>query len=209
MWFFGWYFPFSWCIQTLSHWHAECPLQAWGQIHSSTHCLYLPCAMSEKRSSGGNACNEDVDGRSVRCKTTCTYFPLKKQTSLTYAKLHDPWQGFLRCILLTIALYLSSQSTANKSIPLFCIPCKNLNSTVQWRWKFKWGRVKWPNRPAAVWTRLSWRRALGLSRLYTCFGGGICSVYMNKRTCLQRNAAWLRCEQACQLWQRGSKQASY
>lgn len=66
----------------------------------------LPRVMSGKRSSGGNACNEDVDGRSVRCKTTCTYFPLKKQTGLTYAKPRDPWQGFLRCILLTIALYL-------------------------------------------------------------------------------------------------------
>ena len=103
---------------------------------------------------------------------------------------------------------LSSQSTANKSIPLFCIPCKNLNSTVQWRRKFKWGRVKWPNRPVAVWTRLSRGRALGLSGLHACFGDGICSVYMNKRTCLQRNAAWLRCEQARQLWQWGSKKAS-
>lgn len=148
----------------LFHWHMESPLQAWGQIQSSTHCFYLPRTMSGKRSSRGNACNEDVDGRSVRYKITCTHFPLKKAWLMQSPMTPE---AFLRCILLTIALYLSPDEHGKQIYTTIfayhvktSIPQCNEDA-------IQIGRVKWPGRPVAVWTWLSQRRAPGFSRLHT------------------------------------------
>lgn len=66
-------------------------------------------------------------------------------------------------------------STANKSIPLFCIPCKNLNSTAD---GIQIGKSQMTRPPCSS---VNLTESEKSSRLSACFGNRIRSVYMNKK----------------------------
>lgn len=100
--------------------------------------------MSRKKSSRGNACNEDVDGQSVRCKTTCTHFLLKKGIQLNLCKALWHLTGFLEVHTADLcSLPLSRWAWQTNLYHYFAYHVKT-SSPHAIKMKFKWGRVKWP-----------------------------------------------------------------
>lgn len=86
----------------------ESPLQAWGQIHSLTHCFYVPASCQGRK---GAEVMHAMKMSMVNLSDVKQHVPISLlggESSLTYVKPCDLWQAFLRCILLTIALYLSA-----------------------------------------------------------------------------------------------------
>lgn len=160
--------------------------------------------MSGKRGSRGNTCNDDVDGPSVKCKTTCTISLTRRLSSLTYAKHFDPWQSFLRCRLLIIALYLSPNNHSKQIyMPLFCIPCKNLNSTANWRYNsngeesndeatLKQHQLDWVREELQAWAGY----IPALETKFSLF------TWRNEHVCKEK-LGWLWCEQVCHIWHSG------
>lgn len=58
--------------------------------------VFMYCSRSCKTSYWGNKCDEEFDGRCLRCKTTCTHFPRKRsnsawlmQSTLTLQKISE------------------------------------------------------------------------------------------------------------------------
>lgn len=119
------------------------------------------------------------------------------QSSVTPGKLSS--DAYCWPLLFT---YLK-MSMANKSVPLFCMPCKKPQLHGALKMKFKLGRVKWPRRLVAVWTWLSQRRALNLRRLCLALETKFARFTWTKGHARKEMLHWLWCEQACQLWHSG------
>lgn len=129
----GSYFAFNWHIHFFST-DMQRVLFKGTSIVQQAGLIYH--VLSRRWSTRDNKCNKDANGQSVRCKTTCTHCTIRKGIQLDLCKELWPLTSFeawgAHCWPLLFTYF--HMSMANKSIPLFCIPFKNLISTVQWRW---------------------------------------------------------------------------
>lgn len=125
-------FPFSWYIQFSSIDIRRVLLKPEGKSIVQ-HTAFIYRTMSGKRSSRGNTCNEDVYGRSLRCKTTCTLFPHKKAIQLDLCKALWPLTSFLEVHTADhCSLPISRWPWQTNLWHYFAYHVKNLNSTAQW-----------------------------------------------------------------------------
>lgn len=190
-------FPFSWYIQFSSIDIRRVLLKPEGKSIVQ-HTAFIYRTMSGKRSSRGNTCNEDVYGRSLRCKTTCTLFPHKKAIQLDLCKALWPLTSFLEVHTADhCSLPISRWPWQTNLWHYFAYHVKTLiprcnEHTIQM------GESQMTRLPWSSVKSTESEKSSGVEQLFTCLGYKICSVYMNKRnTFAKKMLGWLWCERVC------------
>lgn len=110
---------FWWCIHfsLLQMWKVPLKLEGKSIVQNA---VFIYCSRSCKTSNPGNECDEDFDGRCLRCKTTCAHFPPKEALQHDLCKAFSTLQRFLKVNTAdSCSLPLSSSSRQTNLLHYF------------------------------------------------------------------------------------------